>query len=121
MDMTMFQDHTGGKWWKSEYGNAKVQSDYNYLLKYSPYHIVPNRKLPHTLVMTGDMDNRVVPSHSYKFAAKTQSLKNNPSQTMLYTQRYGSHSPYSGGSRSVVEGMAVKWTFILQATSGALD
>lgn len=121
LDMTMFQDHTGGKWWKSEYGNAKIRADYNYLLKYSPYHIVPDRKLPHTLVMTGDLDDRVVPSHSYKFAARTQALKNNPSQALLYTQRYGSHSPYSGGSRSVVEGLATKWTFILQATSGALD
>ena len=121
MDMTMFKEHTGGKWWVSEYGDSDNQADYEYLLKYSPYHILRNGKLPHTLVMTGDMDDRVVPSHSYKFAAKLQSLKNNPSRSLIYTQRNASHSSSTGAAKDVVEGMTSKWTFIINATSGKFD
>src|SRR3972149_3363788 len=73
LDMLRFHQFTIGWSWVSDYGSPEKPEDFEYLIAYSPYHnIRPGTKYPATLVVTGDHDDRVVPAHSYKFAAALQ-------------------------------------------------
>lgn len=73
MDMLRFQKFTSGVFWTSEYGSSDSASQFPFLYKYSPLHnIKGNVNYPATLVMTADHDDRVVPMHSFKFAATMQ-------------------------------------------------
>ena len=72
-DMVRFPNFTGGHHWIHEYGEKDKSNTLKNMLKYSPLHNVKDDvKYPPTMVMTGDHDDRVVPSHSYKLAAEMQ-------------------------------------------------
>ncbi|KAI3633845.1 hypothetical protein MIR68_008177 [Amoeboaphelidium protococcarum] len=72
-DMLRFHKFPPGQLHIDEYGNPEVDDQRKYLQKYSPYHNVKsNVDYPPTLIITGDSDQRVVPSHSYKFIAELQ-------------------------------------------------
>ena len=77
MDMLRFHRFTVGHGWTTEYGCADSSAaEFNYLYKYSPIHnIKPGTKYPATLVTTADHDDRVVPGHSFKFAAALQAAQ----------------------------------------------
>nr|MBP9703576.1 S9 family peptidase [Chitinophagales bacterium] len=76
MDMLRYHTFTVGWGWAVEYGSSENESQFNYLIKYSPLHnIKPNTKYPATLITTGDHDDRVVPAHSFKFAATLQAAQ----------------------------------------------
>ena len=76
MDMLRFQRFTIGWAWTSDYGSADDREGFSTLYAYSPLHNVrPGRAYPATLVTTGDHDDRVVPGHSFKFAAALQSAQ----------------------------------------------
>lgn len=68
-DMLRFQKFTIGKVWIPEYGNPD-KGDIESILKYSPLHTIKTQKYPAMLIETGDHDDRVVPLHSYKYAAE---------------------------------------------------
>jgi prolyl oligopeptidase len=71
--MLRFQLFTVGWAWKSDYGDSEDSEMFHYLLGYSPYHnIKKGTCYPPTMVTTGDTDDRVVPAHSFKFAAGLQ-------------------------------------------------
>ncbi|USD36240.1 prolyl oligopeptidase family protein [Ferrimonas sp. SCSIO 43195] len=72
LDMLRFQKFTIGWAWTSEYGSADNAEDFGYLRAYSPLHNVVKQAYPATMVMTADHDDRVVPSHSFKFTAELQ-------------------------------------------------
>jgi prolyl oligopeptidase len=73
MDMLRFQKFTIGWAWTSEYGSSDNAQDFKTLYAYSPlHHIKPGVCYPATLICTGDHDDRVVPAHSFKFAATMQ-------------------------------------------------
>jgi len=73
LDMLRFQLFTVGWAWKSDYGDSEDSEMFHYLLGYSPYHnIKKGTCYPPTMVTTGDTDDRVVPAHSFKFAAELQ-------------------------------------------------
>ena len=73
MDMLRFHKFTIGWAWKSDYGSSENPQEFAALRAYSPYHnLKPGTRYPATMVMTADHDDRVVPAHSFKFAARLQ-------------------------------------------------
>jgi prolyl oligopeptidase len=81
LDMLRYHKFTVGWGWAVEYGSSEKQTDFDYLIKYSPLHNVKNNaNYPATLITTADHDDRVVPAHSFKFAATLQekNLSGNP-------------------------------------------
>ncbi len=73
MDMLRFHKFTIGWAWTSDYGSAENADEFKALYAYSPLHCLqPGRRYPATLITTADHDDRVVPAHSFKFAARLQ-------------------------------------------------
>jgi len=73
MDMLRFNRFTAGRYWEDDYGNPDRKADFRNLLSYSPYHNVQGgRSYPAILVTAADSDDRVVPAHSFKYAAALQ-------------------------------------------------
>ncbi len=76
MDMLRFNQFTAGAFWESDYGSPQNEDEYPAIRAYSPLHnLREGTCYPATLVTTGDTDDRVVPSHSYKFAARLQAVQ----------------------------------------------
>ena len=81
MDMLRFHQFTAGRFWVDDYGSADDPEEFKALLAYSPYHNIKDGvEYPPTLVTTADTDDRVVPGHSFKYAARLQEAQaaNNP-------------------------------------------
>jgi prolyl oligopeptidase len=73
MDMLRFDKFTIGWAWRSEYGSSANPDEFRVLHTYSPLHALrPGVRYPATMVVTADHDDRVVPAHSFKFAARLQ-------------------------------------------------
>jgi prolyl oligopeptidase len=103
MDMLRYQRFTGGKYWAVEYGSSDDSSDVGYLLAYSPLHnLKPGTCYPATLVTTADHDDRVVPGHSFKFAATLQAAQACPRPTLIRVETSGSHG-YRPTDRVIAE------------------
>jgi prolyl oligopeptidase len=83
MDMLRFQKFTSGVFWTADYGSSDNASDFPFLFKYSPVHNVKAAQYPATLVMTADHDDRVVPMHSFKFAAALQDKQAGPNPVLI--------------------------------------
>jgi prolyl oligopeptidase len=116
MDLTRFQLFTGGKWWISEYGNRDDRGSFVNQFGLSPYHNVTNDGTPRPaiLVMTADADDRVVPTHSYKYAARVQATWPASRRALLNVRHGGSHSSRTGAKGEVVRSLATKWAFLIQ-------
>ncbi len=76
MDMLRFNRFTAGRYWVDDYGDPGKETDFKVLRAYSPYHNIKNgTDYPAIMVMTADTDDRVVPGHSFKYAAALQASK----------------------------------------------
>ena len=92
LDMLRFPLFTGGRFWMDEYGNPHDSEDFKILYRYSPYHNVrTDGKYPPILITTGDHDDRVVPLHSYKYAAAMQENLSHEGKVLLRVDRQGGH------------------------------
>ncbi len=92
MDMLRYQKFTAGWGWKVEYGSSDDPAQFEYLIKYSPLqNIRPGTKYPATLVTTGDHDDRVVPGHSFKFAATLQAAQAGPAPILIRVETKAGH------------------------------
>lgn len=84
LDLVRFHRWTIGWAWISDYGSPEDPAELATLLAWSPYHNVePGRAYPPTLITTGDTDDRVVPAHSYKFAAALQHAQGGEAPVLL--------------------------------------
>ena len=114
MDMMRYHKFSGGGLWASEYGNSDDSVAARYLRAYSPLqNIKPGVCYPATLVTTSDHDDRVVPSHSFKFAATLQAAQsaaaNCTRPALLRVEIAGSHG-YRPTDRQIAE-RADLWAF----------
>ncbi|MFO1052183.1 MAG: prolyl oligopeptidase family serine peptidase [Planctomycetota bacterium] len=91
LDMLRYHLFTIGWAWASEYGTSAEPDMFPVLLAYSPLHNVRAARYPPTLVMTGDHDDRVLPGHSYKFAAALQSAQRGDAPILLRVSRRAGH------------------------------
>lgn len=114
LDMTRYQLFTAGKWWVAEYGDRDIKRDFRNLYDLSPYHNVAYKNYPALFVMTADFDDRVVPAHSYKYAARLQHRNLSDKPILLYSERWGSHGGHGSIARRV-EHYALRWTFMMKA------
>ena len=110
MDMLRYDRFTGGKLWATEYGSSSDPAQFAFLIKYSPLHnVTPGTCYPATLVTTADHDDRVVPSHSFKFTAALQSAQGCDRPVMIRVETQGSHA-YRPTDRLIAE-RADQWAF----------
>ncbi len=113
LDMLRYNKFTAGAGWAYDYGTAEDNKDmFAYLYKYSPVHNVKEGTCyPATMVMTGDHDDRVVPAHSFKFAASLQAAQkcNNPLLIRIETKAgHGAGKP----TDMIIAEQADKWAFM---------
>ena len=115
LDMLRYHKFTGGAAWATEYGSADDAAAVPYLLAYSPLHNVKaGTCYPATLITTADHDDRVVPSHSFKFAAALQAAQGCDNPVLIRVERLGSHG-YRPTDRLIAE-TADLWAFALART-----
>jgi prolyl oligopeptidase len=93
MDMLRFDEFTAGRFWVDDYGSAKDSREmFEYLRGYSPYHnLKAGTHYPATLIVTADTDDRVVPSHSFKFAARLQRVHAGDSPVLIRIETRAGH------------------------------
>ena len=110
MDMLRYDRFTGGRLWATEYGTSSDPRQFAYLIKYSPLHnLKPGTCYPATLVTTADHDDRVVPSHSFKFTAALQDAQGCDRPVLIRVEVHGSHG-YRPTDRLIAE-RADQWAF----------
>jgi len=92
MDMLRFHQFTIGWAWVSEYGSSEDPEQYATLKAYSPLHnIKDDTAYPSVMVTTGDHDDRVVPAHSFKYAARLQSAQAGPRPVLIRVETRAGH------------------------------
>ncbi|MSR66328.1 MAG: S9 family peptidase [Pedosphaera sp.] len=115
MDMLRFHKFTIGWAWKSEYGSAENPDEFKALYAYSPLHnLRAGTRYPATLVTTGDHDDRVVPAHSFKFAAALQAAHVGESPVLIRVETKAGHGAGKPTAK-VIEEAADKWAFLVHA------
>jgi prolyl oligopeptidase len=114
MDMLRYDKFTGGAAWATEYGTASDPSQFPFLIKYSPLqNVKPGACYPATLVTTADHDDRVVPSHSFKFTAAMQAAQGCSKPVLIRVETGGSHG-YRPTDKQIAE-RADQWAFAAAA------
>ena len=114
MDMLRYDRFTGGRAWVTEYGTAADRRQFEILYRYSPLHSLKRGTCyPATLVTTADHDDRVVPSHSFKFTAALQAAQGCERPVLIRVERGGSHNFRSTDKR--IAELTDEWTFAATA------
>jgi prolyl oligopeptidase len=113
LDMLRFHLFTIGRAWTVDYGCSENQNEFECLLKYSPLHNVKEVKYPATLVLTGDHDDRVVPAHSFKFAATLQEKNKSQNPMLIRIDVNAGHGAGKPTSKLIDES-ADMWSFVFQ-------
>jgi len=103
LDMLRYHKFTAGAGWAYDYGTADDSPEmFRYLLGYSPVHNVREGKAyPATLVTTGDHDDRVVPAHSFKFAAHLQAKQTGPDPVLIRIETLAGHGAGTPVSKTI--------------------
>ncbi len=112
MDMLRFHKFTIGWAWTSDYGSSDNPEDFKALYAYSPLqNLKPGTKYPPTLIATSDHDDRVVPGHSFKFAATMQADQAGPAPVLIRIETKAGH----GAGKSItklIDETADTWAFV---------
>ena len=112
LDMLRYNAFTAGAGWAYDYGTAQESEEmFNYLMTYSPVHNVKEGVCyPPTMVMTGDHDDRVVPAHSFKFAAELQAKQSCANPTIIRIETNAGHGAGMPTDK-IIQGQADIWAF----------
>lgn len=115
MDMLRFHKFTIGWAWVAEYGSPDDPTDFKTLYAYSPLHnLKPGTRYPSTMVTTADHDDRVVPAHSFKFAAALQAAHKGDNPVLIRIETKAGHGAGKPTAK-VIEEAADKWGFLIRA------
>ncbi len=121
MDMLRFHKFTAGRYWVDDYGSADDPEEFKALYAYSPYHnLKSGTKYPSTLVTTADTDDRVVPGHSFKFAARLQEAHTGDAPVLIRIETRAGHGAGKPTAK-IIEEVADLWAFLLHELDMSLD
>lgn len=113
MDMLRYHLFTIGWAWATEYGRSDNKEDFENLFKYSPLHnLKKGVSYPATLVTTADHDDRVVPAHSFKFAAQLQACNEGANPVLIRIESKAGHGAGKPTGK-VIEEAADIWSFVM--------
>lgn len=115
LDMLRYHKFTAGAGWAFDYGTSEDSKEmFDYLHTYSPYHALkPNTAYPATLVTTADHDDRVVPAHSFKFAARLQAYAKGELPALIRIDTNAGHGAGKSTAMVIAE-QTDKWAFMFQ-------
>ncbi|HEX5220956.1 MAG TPA: prolyl oligopeptidase family serine peptidase [Verrucomicrobiae bacterium] len=114
MDLLRFNKFTIGWAWTSDYGSPENADEFKALRAYSPLHnIRPGTRYPATMVTTADHDDRVVPAHSFKFAAALQAAQAGPDPTLIRIETKAGHGAGKPTTK-LIEEAADKMGFLVK-------
>jgi len=111
LDMLRFHLFTIGRAWTVDYGCSDNKAEFDCLIKYSPLQNVKEVNYPATLVLTGDHDDRVVPAHSFKFAATLQEKNKSKEPMLVRIDVNAGHGAGKPTSKQIDE-FADMWSFV---------
>ncbi|PSN18670.1 S9 family peptidase, partial [filamentous cyanobacterium CCP5] len=112
MDMLRFNQFTIGWAWESDYGSPENEAEFQALYAYSPLHnLEPGTAYPATMITTADHDDRVVPAHSFKFAAALQAAHQGENPVLIRIETKAGHGAGKPTAK-IIEEVADKWAFL---------
>ncbi|MCH7686586.1 MAG: S9 family peptidase [Planctomycetes bacterium] len=114
MDMLRFHKFTAGRFWVDDYGSSDNPEEFKAIYAYSPYHnLKDGTSYPPTLVTTADTDDRVVPGHSFKFAARLQEAHKGENPVLIRIETRAGHGSGKPTSK-IIEEIADQWAFLVK-------
>jgi prolyl oligopeptidase len=121
MDMLRFHKFTIGWAWTSDYGSSDNAEEFKALRAYSPLHnLKPGVSYPSTMVTTGDHDDRVVPAHSFKFAATLQEAHGGRNPVLIRIETKAGHGAGKPTTK-IIDEVADKWGFLVRELGMDVD
>jgi prolyl oligopeptidase len=119
MDMLRFHRFTAGRYWVDDYGDPGKEADFHNLLSYSPVHNIRDGvDYPAILITTADTDDRVVPGHSFKYAAALQAASLGPKPHLIRIETRAGHGAGKPTAK-LIEEFADLWAFTARWTGMA--
>ena len=114
MDMLRFHKFTIGRYWVDDYGSPDDAEYFKILYAYSPYHnLKKGVKYPATMITTGDTDDRVVPGHSFKFAAMLQYCQAGPAPSLIRIETRAGHGAGKPTAK-IIQELADEYAFLVK-------
>ncbi|MFH1001169.1 MAG: prolyl oligopeptidase family serine peptidase [Bacteroidota bacterium] len=114
MDMLRYHKFTIGYYWAPDYGTSEDSTHFENLIKYSPLHnIHAATKYPATFITTADHDDRVVPAHSFKFAAELQSKQAGNAPVLIRIETKAGHGA-GKSTEKIIEEYTDIWSFVFK-------
>jgi prolyl oligopeptidase len=114
MDMLRFHKFTIGWAWTSDYGSPDNPEEFKSLYAYSPLHnLKPGTSYPATMITTADHDDRVVPAHSFKFAAALQAAHTGSAPVLIRIETKAGHGAGKPTAK-IIEEIADRWAFLVR-------
>ena len=112
LDMLRYHKFTAGAGWAYDYGTSEDNKEmFEYLYKYSPLHNIKKAAYPATLISTADHDDRVVPAHSFKFAAAIQEKHTGTNPVVIRIQTNAGHGA-GMSTQQIIADESEKWSFM---------
>ncbi len=112
LDMLRYHKFTSGAGWAYDYGTSGESKEmFDYLYRYSPLHNIKETAYPATMITTADHDDRVVPAHSFKFAAAMQEMHKGANPVLIRIETKAGHGA-GKSTQQIIDEQADKWSFM---------